>query len=308
LCWTKLQLPAVEGEKISDRHSQPLGDPVDGFKRWGVSTALNETEEVHRDIKRLRKFFLRHPMLRPNLTQSPPEFLSQRRHLEESSKRKSPVVSLRAPPNEITGITQRKIVQRHADMVIQIELGVIALLLVILIVDFEKSLGEVRGVMRGLQDRVKDIQSAAQLWERTHREPPFIPEPEPTKEEQQKRDEHEQQQLRRRVEVECDGWQKGRIVCRRRTPEMSALEIEYVLSAHGRTYVARGRSFESFYRGEKPQVAETLQLDSEVRCAMPPGFGKTIGQLLIENSEGRILSLQLIEEMVGQSEAESLKP
>ena len=38
-----------------------------------------------------------------NLTQPFPEFLFDRSHLEGISKRQSPVVSLRAPPNGITG-------------------------------------------------------------------------------------------------------------------------------------------------------------------------------------------------------------
>ena len=39
----------------------------------------------------------------PNLAQSSSEFLPKRSHLEGFPKRKSPVVSLRVPPNEITG-------------------------------------------------------------------------------------------------------------------------------------------------------------------------------------------------------------
>jgi hypothetical protein len=46
---------------------------------------------------------LRHLTLRSNLPQTFSEFLLQRSHLDDISKRQSPVVSLRPPPNGITG-------------------------------------------------------------------------------------------------------------------------------------------------------------------------------------------------------------
>lgn len=72
-----------------------------GLERARIPATLNQTEEVHRHIERLYELFLRHPPLCSNLPQMFPEFLPERSHLEGVSKRQSPVVSLRALPNEI---------------------------------------------------------------------------------------------------------------------------------------------------------------------------------------------------------------
>jgi ribosomal protein L29 len=150
------------------------------------------------------------------------------------------------------------------------------------------------------------IQSAIERLERSQREtvpyPPSehfdYPEPELTDELKQKLDEGKQNQLRQRVESECGGWQTGRIVCRRETAE--ALTCEYVLLTTDRAYTVRG-PLEFFHRDGKSHAAQTLQLDAEVRYALPGALGSgPWGLLLAENPEGRILSLQLAQERVSR--------
>jgi CheY-like chemotaxis protein/Sec-independent protein translocase protein TatA len=181
-------------------------------------------------------------------------------------------------------------------MVIQVELGIIVILLIIVII----GLNELphRGLLEVIRDYLGPIKSAAERWDQRQREQLDFPETKPTVEQQQERDESEQQQLRRRAEVECGGWQTGQILCRRKSAEMFG--CEYVLSTLDRTYTARG-NLESFYRDGKSYIVQTPQLDAEVRYALPRALGKGLGLLLVENPGGRILSVQLIEERITPS-------
>src|SRR5262245_60847137 len=104
-------------------------------------------------------------------------------------------------------------------MAIQVALWATAILLLILVIDFERAIGRA-------QDSLERIQRTADRWEQSQREPLSFPETKPTKEEEQKRDEFEQQQLRLRVQHECGGWQIARITCRRSAS--SIFGCEYV--------------------------------------------------------------------------------
>jgi hypothetical protein len=119
----------------------------------------------------------------------------------------------------------------------------------------------------------------------------------------QKDEEDEQDLRRRRVELDCGGWQTARILCRR---NVEPLMPEYVLGTANRIYTVHGR-MESFHRDGKADIATALQLDTEVRYAVGEGAGRHLGLLYAENPEGRILSLEITEEKVrGIKEAEAI--
>lgn len=166
-------------------------------------------------------------------------------------------------------------------------LWAIAFLLVVLILQLKR--------LQSIEDSLRHIQSSADRWDQSQKAPLDLPEPKPTNEERQKKDEYDQDRLRQRVEAECGGWQMGRIMCRRETSEV--FEYEVVLTTALRTYTARGR-LESLYRNGNSCIAQTPQLDSNIRFAVPDSVGKGLGLLLVQNSEGRILSFQLTEERV----------
>ena len=53
-----------------------------------ADAAFDQTEKVDRDVEGLSELLLRHPALQPDVAESQPEFLSQRRHLEGISRRR----------------------------------------------------------------------------------------------------------------------------------------------------------------------------------------------------------------------------
>jgi len=93
----------VEGKEFRNRHPQSFGHFVLSFEGRCVPATLDQAQEVHGNIQGLRKLLLTHAAAQPDLTKTQSKFLTQRRHLKGISKRQSPVVWLRAPPNEITG-------------------------------------------------------------------------------------------------------------------------------------------------------------------------------------------------------------
>lgn len=90
-------------EQVRYWHSEALGYSLDGLEGRRIDAAFDETQEVDRDAECLRESLLRHPAPRANFAQSCPKHFPQSSHLDELSKRESPVVWFRAPPNEITG-------------------------------------------------------------------------------------------------------------------------------------------------------------------------------------------------------------
>lgn len=96
-------LVAFEGEEVCNRHPQAFSNLVEGLEGRRVPAALDQAQEVHREIEGFRKSFLCHAALLSKSPQPFSESLFERSHLEGVSKPKSPVVSLREPPNGITG-------------------------------------------------------------------------------------------------------------------------------------------------------------------------------------------------------------
>lgn len=98
---------AVESEKLRHWESQSIGNPVQSFEGWSIPAAFHEAEKIHRYVEHFGEPLLSHSAAESNFPQAPSKPLSQGGHLECASKRECVVVSLRVPPNEITGSPPR---------------------------------------------------------------------------------------------------------------------------------------------------------------------------------------------------------
>ncbi len=102
-CYDLTYWSVQQHDQRGNRQPKFFREPLQRLEGRRTDTALDQTQKIHRDVYQFGKSFLAHPALYADLTHACSKLLSQSGHLEGISKRQSPVVSLRVPPNEITG-------------------------------------------------------------------------------------------------------------------------------------------------------------------------------------------------------------
>lgn len=94
---------AVKSKKIGNWSAEALRHNFQLFERRGVSAAFDQTQEINGQPEHFSELLLGLLKFVPNLPQSPAEVPAKSRQMCLAPLAKSGVISLREPPNEITG-------------------------------------------------------------------------------------------------------------------------------------------------------------------------------------------------------------
>ena len=94
---------AVKSKKIRNRSVEALCHNFQLLERRGVSAAFDQTQEINGQPKHFSELLLGLLKFIPNLPQSPAEVPAKSRQMCLAPLAKSGVISLREPPNGITG-------------------------------------------------------------------------------------------------------------------------------------------------------------------------------------------------------------
>jgi hypothetical protein len=97
------RLCASKGKEIGDRFSQSFGHDLELLEGGSVSASFNQAEKIDRKSKHFRELLLSLFQIVPNLPKPLAEGPAKSRQMYLAPLAKSGVISLREPPNEITG-------------------------------------------------------------------------------------------------------------------------------------------------------------------------------------------------------------
>jgi hypothetical protein len=93
----------VKRKEIGNWDAQLRREYVEVFERGSINAALDQAQEVHRNVEQLGELLLAHLLGQANRLQAIPEFFAKTRHLVHAFGGESRLEVCSLPPNEITG-------------------------------------------------------------------------------------------------------------------------------------------------------------------------------------------------------------